>query len=235
MPPNDLKNLKDDIITITKKKSSMKDKGKKIILNVSQPENKISYNNKMSNENGNKTDRQYYDHINLQHIKYLLTLSDDELFGPPIKKDGKKYSPDKIKKYRLGVRRWFATMINSKNKKHARNYKMKGCNRYYPIGNGVSYCEANIRNFVCADFCRDYDMSNCHPPLILHLLKVNKFPHTFLEDMVNRRDELCEEYGITKHDILAKFNQDKPQAFSEDCSIVNEAIKEWCKQKKKII
>ena len=34
MPPNDLKNLKDDIITITKKKSSMKDKGKKIILNV---------------------------------------------------------------------------------------------------------------------------------------------------------------------------------------------------------
>tara|TARA_R100000654_G_scaffold1046_1_gene3949 strand:- start:27 stop:2297 length:2271 start_codon:yes stop_codon:yes gene_type:complete len=202
----------------------MKDLKLKIKKNI------LQYNNKqMENQNGNETDRYYYDHINLQHIKYLLSLSDEELL-----EHNSDETKEERKKHILGLKRLFVTWVNSKKDKHKRTYKMKPCNRYYAVGPGVSFCRANVRNFVCADYCIDYDMSNCHPTIILHLLKINKLPHTFFEQLVNKRDELLEEYGIKKREVLAKLNQDKPKQFP-DAVIINEAIKEWVKAKKRII
>jgi hypothetical protein len=194
-----------------------------------QKKNILTHNNMTNKQNGNKTDRHYFDHINLQHIKYLLTLSDDELaqVNPTFTKEERK-------KYIAGLRRWFAEMLNSKKEKHKRTYQNKPCNRYYAVGNGVSFCEANIRNFVCPAYCRDYDMMNCHPTIILHLLKINNLPHTFFEQLVNKREELLEDAGIVKMDMLKQLNKDKPKPFPE-AVIVNEAIKEWLKAKKKII
>ena len=202
---------------------------KNLILKIKK--NNISHNNntQMTNQNGNKTDRQYEDHINLQHIKYLLTLSDDELVEP-----NSTYSKEERKRYILGLRRLFATWVNSKKDKHKRTYKNKPCNRYYAEGNGVSFCEANIRNFVCSSYCRDYDMVNCHPTLILHLLKTNNLPHTFFQQYVDKRDELMDEYGVSKNDVLARLNQDKPKEFPE-ADVINQALKEWVKAKKRLI
>lgn len=177
----------------------------------------------------NIMDREYYDHINLQHIKYLLTLSDDELY-----ESNKNETKEERRRYICGLRRWFALMVNSKKNKHPRIYKYKTCNRYYAVGNGVSFCKSNIRNFICANYCRDYDMSNCHPTIILHLLKINNLPHTFFEQYVNDRDNLLDTYGLLKTDVLKKLNLDKPKEFP-DAVIINEAIKEWKKAKKKII
>jgi len=190
--------------------------------------NNISTNN---NQMTNTSDRQYYDHINLQHIKYLLTLSDNELVDPSTNTQETK---EERKRYIAGLRRWFSQMLNSKKDKHERTYTMKPCNRYYAVGNGVSFCRSNIRNFVCASYCRDYDMTNCHPTLILYLLKTNNLPHVFFQQLVDNRDKLMDEYGIVKGDILIKLNQDKPKPFT-DAIIVNEAIKEWIKAKNKII
>lgn len=200
---------------------------------MTKSENKISlYNNKiMIDENAIKTERIYYDHINLQHIKYLLTLSDDELVDPEINTVETK---EERKRYIAGIRKWFALILNSKKDKHERTYQLKPCNRLYGVGNGVSFCRANIRNFVVPSYCRDYDMTNAHPTIILYLLRVNCLPCTFFQQLVEKRDELIDEYGICKRDILAKLNQDKPKEFP-DAVVVNEAIKEWVKAKKIII
>ena len=95
--------------------------------------NILDNNNKeMNSQNGNKTERQYEDHINLQHIKYLLTLSDDELL-----ECNPEYTKESRKRYILGLRRLFATWVNSKKDKHKRTYVNKPCNRYYAEGFGI--------------------------------------------------------------------------------------------------
>ena len=192
--------------------------------------NILDNNNKeMNSQNGNKTERKYEDHINLQHIKYLLTLSDDELL-----ECNPEYTKESRKRYILGLRKSFAVWVNSKKDKHKRTYVSKPCNRYYAEGFGIQNCEGNIRNFVCSSYCRDYDMVNCHPTLILHLLKTNNLPHMFFQQYVENRDKLMDEYGLSKPEVLASLNQDKPKVFP-DAYIINQAINEWCNSKRQII
>ena len=200
-------------------------------------ENNILDNNnkEMNCQNASQTERQYYDHINLEHIKSLLSLSDDELIIRS--DDGEKRTIKDKKEHIKGLRRLFATWVNSKKDKHLRNYSTNGSNRLYAKGAGVSYCKKDVRNFVCADYCRDYDMVNCHPTLILHLLKLNKLPHTFFQQYIDNRDELLDNAGLCKQDVLSRLNQDKPKLFTsnEEALVINQAIKEWTNSKRQII
>jgi hypothetical protein len=75
---------------------------------------------------------------------------------------------------------------------------------------GLQFCKKTIRGPLAAPYYNDYDMQNCHPTLLLHLVKTHlppafKVPH--LTRYVNEREKLLKENNITKTQVNSMMNK----------------------------
>tara|TARA_R110000822_G_scaffold1642_1_gene7653 strand:+ start:2183 stop:4480 length:2298 start_codon:yes stop_codon:yes gene_type:complete len=91
---------------------------------------------------------------------------------------------------------------------------------------GLQFCKKNIRGPLSSPFYNDYDMSNCHPTLILHLVKTHlpaayRVPH--LTNYIKNRPQLLKENNLTKTQINSMINKSwNDQSVDVDCHFYHE-------------
>jgi hypothetical protein len=100
------------------------------------------------------------------------------------------------------------------NKEYKKSFNSdKG--RDYVCGFGIQSLQYRLRGALCRKYYKDYDMQNCHPTLLLYLLKesdnIQAHEYSHLDSYVNNRAGIIKSENITKMDILVNINTDKPK------------------------
>lgn len=75
---------------------------------------------------------------------------------------------------------------------------------------GLQFCKKTIRGPLAAPYYNDFDMINCHPTLILYLVKSFMPPSTrvpHLEQYIANRQKILDENNVTKTAINAMINK----------------------------
>ena len=160
--------------------------------------------------------------IDIENGKYLLSLKKDqwkELLNAS-DKDGwngeSVYSNMDI--YIKELCKWLKVAVKDMelHGKIKTQYKYSStlvdCGRMYVKGFGVQRLTRELRGFLVKDHCIDIDMKNCHPTLLLSILKNNftslniKKDFKYLYSYVKHRKTWLEEYKCSKLDILKAMN-----------------------------
>ena len=162
--------------------------------------------------NKNNYQINFTEKVSLRSANWLSGLSDDELCY-------KTWSDDKSdtenKKY-LKALRVYLTKIISKDGKLDRHYGNAKGKQFIPgrlyvrEGLGLQSCKKNIRSLLTRDIYTDVDMVNCHSCLFLYLAEKSGIEMPNLNDYIKNRQARLDENEVTKHDILALLNKDKP-------------------------
>ena len=153
--------------------------------------------------------------INVYNAKYLLSLPSSEL-KKLIWIDDKKldngeimpWSPDT---YIKRLNDWLKKMIyydGTNSVKYDYSKKLIKYGRRYAVGFGVQTLQRQLRGFLTGDLYNDYDISNCHPNILLYLVKKYYPDKQFinLESYVKNRDSILNKYKIDKQQILICMN-----------------------------
>lgn len=129
--------------------------------------------------------RIHSDKLNLTHIRYLLSLNDNDWK----KNFTKKYSAKETKEWLKQYRNLLKTILEDGYDEIEREYTIRKNNRLYADG-GIQTLERNIRNFIQDDDIKDYDMINAQPSILLYLTKKANLPHTNLQYYCDNRTEI---------------------------------------------
>lgn len=157
--------------------------------------------------------REHSDCLNPTHIRYLLSLSDNDW------KQGftKKYSAKETKQWLNKYRKLLSTILEEcelgdEEIEIDREYTIRGCNRLYCEG-GIQTLERNLRNFIQHPSIKDYDMVNAQATILLYLTRKNGLPHTRLAFFCENRDEIFNAFGRqrAKDFINIALFMDKPK------------------------
>ncbi len=174
--------------------------------------------------------------ISLKHVKYLLSLTNAELGKhiEPYNKYGEKRTKEDIQTYIKGVKTYLTKINDAGVDVRCVPYSIKGCNRLYHSGTGLvlQHLNSSMRNFILADGCKDFDMRNAHPTLLLKLTTDLGLPSIMLKNYIENREQFLEENDVEKQQVLTLMNQDKPKKQSGSLDLL---IKEVLQNKKKII
>lgn len=168
--------------------------------------------------------------INLTHVKYLLSLSNEKLgkYIDPINKYGDKRKKEDIHHYLSGIKKYLTKISDDKLTEREVPYCIKGCNRLYHSGTGfvLQQLACSYRNFIIHPGCKDYDMQSCHPTILLKLTIDAGLPYYYLKMYIKNRKAFLEENGVTKQEVLRLLNQDKPKKQTGNLkSLVEEVLK----------
>ncbi len=115
--------------------------------------------------------------ISVSRAKYLLSLDDDTLKGlirTDYQEDGEKsiWNPET---YFKRMKQWLNLMIKFHNGEKNVDYKhsksLVNCGRLYSDNFSVQSLQRQFRAFLTEEFYNDYDMKNCHPTILLYLVK----------------------------------------------------------------
>jgi phage/plasmid-associated DNA primase len=169
-------------------------------------ENKKSINIEMKLE--------FWDKMNVEKCNMLLCCPDDQLLSYTNHED---YNEEENKDYIKTIKNYLKSFINRADTSTLsvlRTYKIKPCGRMYCDGSGLQYFSNNILHYILPENCVEYDMSNCHPHVLLHLYKKHNLPHSNLKNYCKNRDVLLPQWDVDKKEILKLFNQDKPDLSS---------------------
>jgi putative DNA primase/helicase len=159
--------------------------------------------------------------ISLHNAKYLLSLPPDEfkrLIWINDNFDNGENTYWKPDTYIARCKSWLRKMIIYDGKytityKHSNT--LQHCGRLYGDGFSVQSLQKQLRGFLTSEYYNDYDMSNCHPTILLYLVK--KFFPTEKRDMLTL-------YVIQRKLLIAKYKLDKQVAFyciNDKKSIIN--------------
>ena len=174
-------------------------------------------------------EKSYFEHYDLDSVKYLLTLPNNEL-KDAINETKKEYNSVQ---YIKSLKQFLHTIVASKDGVLRTTYKPangRTDGRRYTNGMRLQGVAENIRNFIVKDFGKDYDMGNCFPTLLLYLCKKhinNPSVYPLLTDYVHNRSSVLENNEITKTDILVNMNKDNARP-------KNEFLKKFVKEQSRI-
>jgi len=77
-------------------------------------------------------------------------------------------------------------------------------------GFGLQFCKKSVRGPLAAPFYNDFDMINCHPTIILHLVKTYMPPSfrvPYLTKYIENREKILKENNVTKRQINSMINK----------------------------
>ncbi len=123
------------------------------------------------------------------------------------------YSPDNYVKC---LKRWLKRILKDSNTVMDTEYKystnLKTCGRIYVKGFGVQSLKGVLRGYLVKDYYDDYDMKNCHPTLLLWLMKryFPALPRAKLTEYVNNRKVVLERESLQKTQIIISMYMSKP-------------------------
>ena len=145
--------------------------------------------------------------INLDKVKFLFSLSDEELT-----KYFKNDKTDKEKKLKTtNIKNILADYVSNGSSTNKKIYTKSDCNRYF-CNNSLQPLQTDIRNFIMVD-CYDYDLKSGMFSVALYLAKKHNLPYNHIEYFINNKDMLYEKYevmSINKKKMIEKCNQDNP-------------------------
>jgi len=126
-----------------------------------------------------------------------------------------KYTPSE---YHNMVKKYLEEMINSDGKiavtyrKGRTDTNQNG--RDYVDKYGIQPLKKEIRGALCKDIYTDYDMSNCHPTILLYMAKnaeLSQCDYSYLEAYINDRENTLIKAGLDKLSFLKNLNKDEPR------------------------
>lgn len=168
-----------------------------------------------------------------REIEYLLSLEPDEFLHLVYDKsekdqDGNNMTPKDYIKYL----RKLLSEIYENDCEIKTFYKTRANNRLYCAKSAQAY-QYKVRGFLLSH-TTDYDMSNCHPRLVLYLCKKYNIYCPQLSAYCENRDEFLQNADLTKYDILKAINTDKNRK-KKDNYIYNSFIQELIQIKENIM
>lgn len=169
-----------------------------------------------SNINDRMDSIDFFETVNLNHVKHFLTLKDSELIEKYEEfciDEGKEDIPDKKEMMiQISMARRIASQYLDIDKDHIRRtYKSKDEQRHWVLGVGIQKIAGFMRNYFCKDLY-DHDIVNCHPSIFLYLCKkIPNLNYPYLESYINDRETILKDNFITKIGINKLINKDKPE------------------------
>ena len=164
--------------------------------------------NKIKN-NLNNMNIDFNDEYNLQNVKNLLFLTDDDLLHYTNYKD---YDDDANKIYIKVIKQSLKQILLSNKSQNKVSYEIKDCNRLYSKNNkSLQYYSNNILHYILPNNSYEVDMSNCNPQILLYLFKKYDLNYSELQNYCDNRNTLLEKSNLTKSFVLKEFNKDKPK------------------------
>lgn len=219
---NKVEDFKTDNGVATAKKQTIKVKKKMKILKSNDIVNDMD--KPVEKWNGKSID-----YIDLNKVKYLLTLSNDTIADSM--EEG-KWKKCEIKKYVSDVKSVLSKIFEGGVSSIEKRYSVRDGNRMW-CEDTIQNLERNVRNFIMADGIRDYDMRNAQPTILLYIYKSLGLESTWLEMYINERDEILRESELSKNDVIKLFNQSNP--VHKKSAKITEMIKEYTKNRVIII
>lgn len=201
-------------------------------------------NNKSKNNNNlNNMNVEFTEIYNLDKVKFLYNLSFksfDEYFN--IERDienCEKYSITDKKNYHKQIIKYLnELLVNIENEnicKVIKKYKIIS-NRCYVRGFGIQKFQREVRDFLLdKENCYDLDIVNCIPSILLYFAETNKINTPQLKIYVENRENILNEYGLNKHDIIINLNQDNPKTKNNFMKLLNDdfmKVKQFVKNNK---
>jgi len=157
--------------------------------------------------------------IDIGNGKYLLSLNNDQLSEVVGRPDWNGETVFKnMEVYMKELRKWLKVAVKDMelNGEIKTEYKYSStlvdCGRIFVKGFGVQRLTRELRGFLVKGLCYDVDMKNCHPTLLLGIVKTVypeldvKKEFKYLRDYVKHRDKWLNEYNCSKVDILKAMN-----------------------------
>ena len=139
--------------------------------------------------------------------------------------------------YLTGVKKHMKQVVRAGGEGIERTYrygKLEGGGRLYVEGGGVQNLQGNMRNYICGQYYYDFDISNCHPCILLHICNQFGLDASCLKQYVENRQDTLSSSDLTKRDILIAINQDKNQN-KRDNQFYNSFVFELERNKAQII
>lgn len=149
--------------------------------------------------------------VDVRACKYISTMTlagfTEEFAGVD-----EEYNQKELRDYHKQLKAYCHRMIAAGGKQclHYKYARERCSGRIYTKEFGIQRLSQSVREMLAPADVRDYDMRNCHPTLLLHLLKGCGLQCSYLEQYVTDRDETLSTYGLDKRELLALMNMDKP-------------------------
>lgn len=77
---------------------------------------------------------------------------------------------------------------------------------YADYGMGYQFLRSDLRGYLCQDDYIDIDIENCHPHILLEIMKSRGFDYKLLEDYIENKDQWREMYPGIKGKIIQQIN-----------------------------
>lgn len=154
----------------------------------------------------NLNNMQFFDKYDLQRVKNLLFLSDEELLKYT---NHTEYNQKENQKYIKLIKESLKEILLSNKSQTEIKYKVFDCNRLYSTNcKSLQYFSNNILHYILPDNTYEVDMRNCNPKILLYLFKKHNLNHSKLEYYCNNRDYLLKQNNLDKSFVLKEFNKD---------------------------
>ncbi len=149
---------------------------------------------------------EFFDKYDLQRVKNLLFLSDEELLKYT---NHTQYNQKENEKYIKLIKESLKEILLSNKSQTEIKYKVFDCNRLYSTNcKSLQYFSNNILHYILPDNTYEVDMKNCNPKILLYLFKKHNLNHSKLEYYCNNRDYLLKQNNLDKSFVLKEFNKD---------------------------
>ena len=149
---------------------------------------------------------EFYDKYDLQKVKNLLFLPDEELLKYT---NHTEYSLEENAKYIKKIKQSLHEILLSNKSQTLISYEVFDCNRLYSKNNkSLQYYSNNILHYILPDNSYEVDMRNCNPQILLYLFKKHNLNHSNLQNYCNNREDLLKQSNISKSFVLIEFNKE---------------------------
>jgi len=154
----------------------------------------------------NLNNMEFFDKYDLQRVKNLLFLSDEELLKYT---NHTQYNQKENEKYIKLIKESLKEILLSNKSQTEIKYKVFDCNRLYSTNcKSLQYFSNNILHYILPDNTYEVDMKNCNPKILLYLFKKHNLNHSKLEYYCNNREYLLKQNNLDKSFVLKEFNKD---------------------------
>lgn len=157
----------------------------------------------------------FIERFNSENVNYILQLTPQLLFkklnvGDNLTNNNNFDDLINFSNYSSQIMN-FLKYVKSQDYKVTSSYKQKdNQGRFYVKNFGIQRMDRILRGFVCKNL-NDYDIVNCHPTLLLNIIK-NHDPNydvTYLKNYIDHRDEILISNNLSKLEILKCINSDR--------------------------
>ena len=123
------------------------------------------------------------------------------------------------------IKNYYDSLDNRGRKRISYKQKSNHKDRYYGVGNCLSYLKKEIRNSIMPKNIKDIDMINSHPVILLNLCQKNKVVCNILKNYIENRNIILDSFGDNRKSVkkmyLTILNGGFKNKYSEDHRINN--------------